>query len=124
MRGPEIVVARRVVAAPEAIDGGSFPSVVLRIAPDDVLVVGEGEIDIDDPHAIIEEERGFSALVLTPEEARRVFERHLLWQPPVERPALAQGALAGIPARIWLEEDRVTVLVATPLVAELWERIG
>ncbi len=125
MHGPEIVVARRLIATPDALDRGSFPpqAVVMRFATDDALVIGEGEIRLDDTHAIIEEERGFAALVLTPEEAVRLFERHLLWQLPPERPAVAQGALAGIPTRIWLEEDRVTVLVATPFVHELLERI-
>ena len=43
---------------------------------------------------------------------------------PSARPALAQGAIAGIAAKVWVEAERVLILVPAPFVAEFEERLS
>ena len=68
---------------------------VLRLAPDDAFAIGATDVEIDDEHAIVESEPGFAGAWL-PVEA---VAHHLEWSLPTERPALAQGAVANVPAR-------------------------
>jgi hypothetical protein len=116
----------RVVADPAAIDsmvGALAPSiVVLRFAPDDAFVLDPGGISVDDPHAIIEDEHGFVGGWCSIDAIRP----HLEWSLPTERPALAQGSIAGVPAKLYLPEDGNDVLVVTAAAyaATLAERLG
>lgn len=75
---------------------------VLRTAPDEVFAVGASAVEISDPHAIVEPEAGFVGRWLTDAELAALVVPHLEWPLPTERPALAQGSVAGVPARIWL----------------------
>lgn len=116
----------RVVADPAAIDsmvGALAPSiVVLRAAPDDVFAIGATGVAVDDPHAIVEDERGFVGGWCAIDEIRS----HLEWSLPTERPALAQGSIAGVPAKLYLPEDGHDALVVTAAAyaATLAERLG
>lgn len=126
MRGPETVRARRVVAAPEALDAAAWPPTVraLRLAPDDVLVLGEGPLAVADPDAIVVDDAGHAAFRLDPAEADALLARHVRWPLPAARPAFAQGAVADLPARLILDVDEVVVLVPAPFAHELAERLG
>lgn len=126
MRAPEQIRGRRVVAAPAALDAAVWPAGarVVRIAPDDVLVLGDGPLVVADPDAIIEDDAGHAALRLAPDEAADVLARHVRFPLPTERPAVAQGAVADLPARIVLDADAVLVLVPAPFAHELAERLG
>jgi hypothetical protein len=109
----------RVVADPAAIDAwvATLPSstVVIRPAPDDALAIGiDGALNVD-PHAIVEDEHGFVGGWCTLEELRR----HLEWTPPTERPTLAQGSVAGVPAKLWIVDDERVLLVTAAAYAEV-----
>ncbi len=116
----------RVVADPAAIDAlvAALPPdrPHLRLAPDDVIVIGLGGIAVDDPHAIVEPETGFVAA----EVDLAIVARHTEWPIPVEGPAFAQGAVAGVPARLSLARDdrRATLITAAGYADELAVRLG
>ena len=87
----------RVVADPDALDTARWQGddlTVLRLAPDDAFAIGATDVDIDDQHAIVESETGFAGAWLPLE----VVARHIEWSLPTERPTLAQGAVANVPA--------------------------
>jgi hypothetical protein len=94
---------------------------ILRLAVDEALVLG-GQAVIDDEAAVVEDEAGFVGWWLTPDELTEV-RHHLEWAIPAERPALAQGLVAGVPARLWLTEERSLLLVSVAYAHELVERL-
>ena len=114
MPGFEPLPGIRVVADPVAIDAlvATLPAerAHLRLAPDDVLVIGAAEVAVDDPDAIVEPETGFVAADVD----LAVVARHMEWPIPIEWPALAQGAIAGVPARLSLlgDDGRATLITA------------
>ena len=108
----------RVVADPAALDAarwhGTHDVTVLRLAPDDAFAIGADAVDIDDEHAIIEQEAGFAGAWLPV----KAIAHHLEWSLPPERPALAQGAVAQVPARVWLPDDGDALLVTAAAYAD------
>ncbi len=126
MRALERLTATRIVATPAAIDAATWPkgSLAFRLAPDEVLVTADiRSADIDDVHAIVERETGFSAVWVAAGQALDRLEQECDWELPYERPAFAQGMVAGLPVKLWLEHDRVLVMVASPYAADLAERL-
>ncbi|MDP9250299.1 MAG: hypothetical protein M3O78_02880 [Chloroflexota bacterium] len=125
MRAPEPINAVRVVAHAATLNGLSWPdgAAVLRLAVDDLLVIGAASAELADEAAIIEDERGFVGWWLTPGEVREKVLPHIEWPLPSARPALAQGLIAGVPARLWLGEDRALLLCAAAYAHELEERL-
>jgi hypothetical protein len=121
----EILRGRRVVATPDAIDGAELPvdAVLLRIAADDALVIGDGPIALSDDHAIIEPDTGWWALRISEARALTILAHHAAWEPPPDRPVLAQGMVAGLAAKVYLDGDRSMLIVATPFAVELEERL-
>jgi hypothetical protein len=121
----EILHGRRVVASVSAIDSAVFPegALVLRFAPDDVLVIGDGPIDLADQHEIVEPDHGWSALSLNEDRLLEVLARHAAWAPPSHRPALAQGMIAGLAAKVYLDGERSLIMVAAPFAHELEARL-
>ena len=119
--------ATRIVARPGAIDAAAWPggSLVFRLAPDEVLIApAMNATAVDDPHAIVELETGFSGAWIDRVSAIDLLERECDWEfPAVDRPALAQGLVAGLPVKVWFERDRVLFIVASPFAAELAERL-
>ncbi len=116
----------RVIATPAALDGASWPagSQVVRISPDDAYVIGAAEPTVPaDAHSIVTPEVGFSmALVL---DLVALSEQHIEWQLPAPRPALAQGQIAGVPAKLVLHADgSAQLLVASAARHELQERLS
>jgi len=122
----EVINGRRVVAAPAAIDSGRFPSnaLLLRIAPDDILVIGDGSIELADDAAIIEADAGWCALRVSEEQAKEIIAHHAAWNPPSHRPVMIQGMIAGLPAKVYLDGDDSLIMVATPFAAELEARLA
>jgi hypothetical protein len=125
----------RVVAEPAAIDGalwaGPGPITVLRLAPDDALGLGATGVEVDDPHAIVEDERGFVGGWWVVDDLRP----HIEWALPTDRPALAQGSVAGVPAKVWLpgndtepdgdpRDERALVVTAAAYADVLADRSG
>ena len=116
----------RIVADPAALDSAVWPSgaTPVRISPDDAFIIGGAEPTLDDPHAIVTPEHGFVAATLTADAVAHIAERFIEWQLPTERPALAQGQIAGVPAKLILHEDgSALLLVATAAHHEIVERL-
>lgn len=126
MLGLKRFPATRIVATPTALDSIQYPadSIVLRIAADEVLIAPPAEINVNDPHAIILPDGSFCGVWLTASAAQRILERECEWKLPHQRPAFAQGAVAGIPVKLWLEVERVFMVVQAPFVVEFEERIA
>ena len=118
--------ATRIVAHPRAIDASVWPegSLVFRLAPDEVLITPAiAATAVDDPHAIVELETGFSAVWIDHVTAIDLLERECDWELPRDRPAFAQGIVAGLPVKVWFERERVLFIVAAPFAADLAERL-
>ena len=112
----------RVVADAAALDGARWTGedvLVLRLAPDEALALGATAVELDDEHAIIEAEAGFAAADVDLADVAA----HIEWAIPTERPALAQGAIAGVPARLWLTDDGATLVVQAAYAADLQDRL-
>lgn len=107
----------RIVATPEALDAARWQGtagadgtdhadvVVLRFAPDDAFAIGAESAHVDDAHAIVEPEPGYVGAWLTAETLEREVVPRTEWPLPADRPALAQGSIAGVPAKLWLTSD-------------------
>ena len=114
---PDRLPGLRVVADPAALDAARWQGddlTILRLAPDDVFAIGATGVEVDDEHAIVEAEPGFAGAWLPLDEVAH----HVEWSLPTERPALAQGAVANIPARIWLPDDGHALLITAAAYAD------
>ena len=122
----------RVIAEPAALDAALWPSgsTVVRISPDDVFVItptagGSAPVVAADAHAIITPEHGFAGATLSADEVAHVGLHHIEWELSAQRPALAQGRIAGVPAKLVLHADgSALLLVACAARAELEERLA
>lgn len=146
MPGPEavpVIPALRVVADPVVLDGalawalgarlGNLGVRVLRLAPDDLLVLTPGprsgvlgalheEILGVDHHAIVTTEAGFAGVWCFSGHVRRWVAANADWLLP-DGPGLSQGQVAGLPVKILVDGDEALVLVPTPIAHELAERL-
>ena len=128
MRAPERLAGWRVVARPDALDAlvetGLGPT--LRLAPDDLLLVGAAAAPVvADADAIVVPDAAFVAWELDGDELDLLLEHHVEWELPTARPAVAQGLIAYVPAKVWLHQDGTARLVCLAAYAdELAERIG
>ena len=116
------------VADPAALDAlvaRSLPAaaLALRLAPDDLFIIDidADSLRIEDSHAIAVDDAGWVG-------ARCGIDAvapHIEWQLPVERPALVQGSIAGVPAKLWLPDDGdALLLTAAAYASTLAERLG
>lgn len=122
----QAVDATRIVASAAALDAEpwSRDAPVLRLAPDEALVLDSLSSDVvADPHALVQRETGFSALTLPADEARAFLAESCPFELPATRPAFAQGAVAGIPVKLWLEESKVRIVVQSAFAADLDARL-
>lgn len=117
MRALEPMHGLRVVADPAALDDARWEGdavSVLRFAPDDAFGIGARSVDVDDVDAIVESEAGYVGAWLPIEDVLP----HIEWSLPAERPALAQGSIASVPAKLWLPADGDVLLVTTAAYAD------
>lgn len=115
----------RVVADPAALDAATVPvgAVVLRLAPDESLVLGDGTVTVaGDPHALVVSDHGWSAAALSWPDFDRLVRPHIEWHPHEPR-GLAQGRVANVPAKLWMTDDGVLLVTATCHAHELTERL-
>lgn len=126
MRALETLTGLRVVASEEALDAAPWGdgTIVLRFAPDDAFVLGVSDAQVADEHAIFARESGFVGAWFTWDELEDRVLPHIEWTVPTGRPALVQGLIAGVPAKLGLEEDRALLLCAAAYAHELAERLG
>ena len=128
---PELkrIAATRIVAKTAALDAADIPqsSLVLRFAADELFVtpplLDETIILTHDPHAILIAEGGFAGIWLDAAEAAVFLQKNCEWKLPNGRPTFAQGAVAGIPTKLWLETERVLFIVPAPYVTDFAERL-
>ena len=88
---------------------------VLRFAPDDAFALGARSVEVDDEHAIVVAEAGFVGAWL---RDRGRSPGGMEWALPAERPALAQGAIAGVPAKVWLPDAGTALLLTAAAYAD------
>ena len=129
----EPVQGVRVVASPEALDRAVWDpedvTIVWRFAPDDAFGwragAPETSVTVDDPYAIIELEPGYCGAYLMPSDVAKL-RRQCEFEWPTERPALVQGNVAGVPAKVWLADfaNGDCLLVAAAYADELATRLG
>jgi hypothetical protein len=124
VRVPEPLHALRIVASPEVLDDLAWADDVaaLRLAADDLLAIGAASVEVGGEHVIVDE-AGFVGWWLTADEVRDRVVPHVDWPLPTARPALAQGLVAGVPAKLWLTEERALLLCAAAYAHELEERL-
>lgn len=124
----EPVAGWRVIADPDALDAmlAGNGSTVVRISPDDAFVIATRQPRVPaDEHAIVSPEHGFAAIELTADQVAEIAVEHIEWQLPATRPALAQGQIAGVPAKLVLHPGgRATLLVACAARHELEARLN
>lgn len=124
----------RVVASPDAIDGAAwqppssaaddFEPLVLRFAPDEAFAIGASGVHLDDPDAIVEPEVGWVALMFAVDEFFDLVLPRVEWSAPAERPAFAQGSVAGVPAKVYLDSTgAATVFVLAAYLDDLLPRL-
>jgi hypothetical protein len=124
VRAPEPLIGARIVAAPDVLDALlPLPEgrVALRFAADELFVLGKYRAIFPEP-GIVEDEHGFVGWWLTPDELTEV-AHHVEWTIPTNHPVLAQGLIAGVPARLWMTADRALLLCAAAYAHELVERL-
>jgi hypothetical protein len=126
VHAPERLHGLRVVSTPAALDHARIvgDALVLRIASDELIAFGATSVDVDDPYAIVEHETTFQMWELTPTEFAEHVVRHIEWTLPSTRPALAQGLVAGVALKLWLDHDRVLLIASSGLVHEVADRLG
>ncbi len=109
----EPLTATRIVTTPEALDVFEGPAgcLVLRIAPDEALVLGEAEVSVADPHAIVVPDAGWSGTWLAADRADAFLAQECAWRLPAVRPAFAQGMVGHMPVKLWFETDRTLFVV-------------
>lgn len=117
----------RIVASPPALDAlrATDESIFMRLAADELLIIGAAPATdaINDPHAIITNETGFAGICWPAAPALAFLARAAEWELPKSRPAFAQGMVAGLPVKLWLESERVLFVTAAPYAADLEERM-
>jgi hypothetical protein len=121
----EPVEAIRVVATADALDSAAWVGDhvdVLRIAPDEALVFGATGVEVDDPDAIIEDDTGFAVRFLSLEDVATI-AAHTDWPVPTRVGALAQGKIAGVPAKLLVGQPPLLVTNAA-YADELARRLG
>jgi hypothetical protein len=115
----------RVVADPAALDGARWSGddvSILRFAPDEAFGIGATRVEVADEHAITVDERGFVGARCSLAD----LANHIDWTLPAEGPRLHQGAVAGVPAKIWIgaDIDHILLVTAAPYADELSGRLG
>ncbi|MFK7801487.1 MAG: hypothetical protein AB8G95_07650 [Anaerolineae bacterium] len=130
----ERLAGTRIVAEPRAIDNLIIPggSVALRFAPDEIYVTpplsGTSAVTAADPHAIIISDGAFAGAWVAEDVALALLEMHAEWEMPSERPAFAQGSVAGIATKLYFSSKqsggKVLFVVQAPYAHELEERLA
>jgi hypothetical protein len=106
-----------VIADPAALDAARWEGdemTTLRFAPDDMFAIGARSVEVDDVDAIIESEAGYVGAWLPLADVLP----HIEWSLPAGRPALAQGSIATVPAKLWLPDDGDALLITAAAYAD------
>ncbi len=130
MHEPKRLMCTRLMANPSALDGAEIPEgyLAFRTAADELWLTPPVEdvtaVTAADPHAIVINDSSLCGVWLSADEAQAYLRHHCEWEVGAERPLFVQGAIAGLATKLWLEEERVLIIVPTPYAAELEERLS
>ena len=120
----------RIVSTAAAIDAATVPAdaLVLRTAPDEAIVIHADAVDptaiaVDDPHAIVVADAGWCGGWIPNAAADPFLDANCSWARPADRPAFAQGMVAHLPVKLWLEADRTLFVVPHVSAHELTHRL-
>ena len=120
----------RITAKPAAIDAATWSSdaIMVRVAPDDALVIDAtvddaAAVAAADPHAIIEPEAMFRGAWLDDAQLEALTHK-LEWPLPTTRPALAQGMVCGLAIKLVMQADRTLLIVSGSAFHEVPDRLG
>jgi hypothetical protein len=121
--------AWRIVAQPAILDDAAIVTDMIRVAPDEAIVLSEESpmnLVSADPSAIVEADGGWSGAWMSETSFVMLCGHAIEWAFPTTRPALAQGLIAGMPAKVWMIDGEGDVLLMTPtaFADELIERLG
>lgn len=113
----------RVVASPTSLNAAAWPAeaTVLRLAPDEALVLGTDRVDVPDPNALVELETGICGVEMDSPALARWMEREAEWPPPSV--GFAQGMAAGLPVKVWVGDESSLLITRGSLARELEERL-
>ena len=114
----------RVVAAAAALDGAHWPAdtLALRIAGDELLLIPpQRDVNLADPYAIVITDGSYQGGWVDEAAGLRFLARHCEWELPAARPALAQGAVAGFPLKLWFAEEQILFIVPAAYAADFLE---
>ena len=126
---PELKSVRglRVVAEAAALNAAVWtqPAVgevtILRVAPDEAIAIDALGAEVADGHALLVHEHGLVVAMCDLGD----IQDHIDWPLPTERPALAQGAVAGVPVKVLIRHDGSVALYTWAAYArELAARLG
>lgn len=122
----EQMTLTRIVANPDALDALSVAAdaLALRTAGDELLVYPAQAVDLNDPYAIVVPDGAWTGAWVSAAVSAEIMARHAEWEAPQQRPAFAQGSLAGIPTKLWFEAERTLILVALQYSAEMEARLA
>lgn len=125
MPGPEILPGLRVVASPLSLDTAAWPreAMVLRLASDEVLILGTTDVTVEDPSALVEAEDGFCGMEMTRDRLENWMARQAEWEMPTGRAFQAQGMAAGLPVKVWVDGARALLVTRASLSDELEARL-
>ncbi len=117
------VLIHRVVASPTAIDRATWPaqSLVVRTAPDEVMIVGDEQPAPPEDHAIVFADTSWSAAEVSPEVGGSIMRCHADWPPPTI--GHAQGAVASIGVKLTVEPGRWLFLVPSAYARDFAKRV-
>jgi hypothetical protein len=126
---PELnqITVTRVVASPAALDAAqwSADALVFRTATDELFVYpAQDQVAVDDAYAIVLRDGGHAGVWLPMTDARNFLGHECEWELPAHRPAFAQGSVAGIPAKLYFEDDRVFLVVLAAYAEDFTERMN
>jgi len=120
--GLHVVAGRDALDAARWSDGTTEAPIVLRFAPDEASAIGAATVAIDDADAIVVDDHGFVGAWCSLDD----IGHHVDWTVPDDGPALVQGAIAGVPVKLWIPGAGAPMLLvaAAPYAHELGERLG
>ncbi len=109
-----------IVALPDALDRIEMDAldlgdgvIPMRFAPDELVLLNHtGPIDVDDSHAIVVPDGSWRGEWLDADTAALFLRAECAWSIPERRPAFAQGLVAGLPVKLWFDQQRTLIVIA------------
>lgn len=119
----EVVDAVRIAADPAALDSATWPvdTTPVRIAADEILLLDAVDAAAPEAHAIVFPDTGWVRFVLGAADGAQLIAHAATWPAPIR--GLAQGAVAGIAAKVIVGAERWWVIVPGAFADEFEARM-